>query len=835
MNALALLVRRCLLGPIHSLGGRLRSVALLARFSDRPGFAAISRRHRTTPALEPLEARLALSTTIGGAITQGNLYGDQSVVLATPILTAGRATRIQVIDTGDIGMGGQSVRTFAPFPNYAGPLNLAVGDFLHRGYQQLIVGTAATIRPVVVIYDLFRTFANAGDTPPNGVFTDPVRLQVLTPFPRFMGGVSLAAADFDGDGRDDLAIGAAAGGTPLVKLYGLASSGDEGPLSPPNLLNAFNAFGAGFRGGVSLAAGHLTGDARAELIVAAGAGGRSVVKVFDGAEAVSTPQPQAAIRYQAFPAGPVGSGQSPAIQVQLVESMADPDSRPVTGLDEQGRTAMFTPANQPPLVAGTILAFAAGEAKTGRVSLYSLVSGSATQSIVSLPNTSPSGQAAFRIHMTPVGYLFNHAIGDPLAPTVLVANPTTSTVSVYPLSGAAPQPVRNIFPNDSSSFPFGGSLPANLPAAVKLLDSGVATRVSGGTSGMLPSRQVAYRSPFSLRFQSDATALFARYGSGFFQVPENQSTTAAGEWYSTTFDTPVSYGPDLAVFGQAPGFPTITSTDPTFWRESMVAAGLQFMNRGVSYQHHHIPAWFGTPADDPTARGPILENFENYSLTPAGMQTPGLDCSDFSALVTNMVTGQKIKEGITEQATVVAGQTQWGTSFEGTADIFINNDSAQGILSWYTLALYYQQHGAIETYRMLDATLQTGDLLFYGTIPTGSLDPHQSLDIDRAAHVTIWTGQTLPIPGHSDVGVPLIMDSHGGNIQTGVDAANKPIGVVEPAGPQLRPWFVPTLDQTAATDKPLTELLSAATLADQNYYYVTSFTHAVRIRFPVPS
>jgi len=79
------------------------------------------------------------------------------------------------------------------------------------------------------------------------------------------------------------------------------------------------------------------------------------------------------------------------------------------------------------------------------------------------------------------------------------------------------------------------------------------------------------------------------------------------------------------------------------------------------------------------------------------------------------------------------------------------------------------------------------------------------------------------------------MDSHGGNIQTGVDASNTPIGVVEPAGPQLRPWFVPNIGTTSNTDTPLSQLLPAATLADQNFYYFTSFTHAVRIAFPVPS
>lgn len=847
MIFLATILRRCSYGHRQRWRRVLSWFGLCRRAGGRDRARALPRPGHAAAAVEPLEARLALATTIGGSVAQGNLYGDQSVVLATPLLQSGKPTQIQVIDTGDIGMGRQSVRTFTPFPKYTGSLSLAVGDFLHRGYQQLIVGTTAQRTPVVAVYDLFRTFVTAGAAPANGVFTAPVQLQTLKPFPRFTGGVSLAAADFDGDGRDDLAVGTAAGGSSTVTVYALKSSGDDGGLAAPQRLNRFNAFSATVHGGVSLAAGHLTGSPRSELIVGGVVGGRPIVRVFSGADAVSKPRPVPALRYQAFPTGTCGIGCGAAIRVQLVESAVYPAGGPVTGLDAQGRTAVFSPANRTPLVKGTIVAYPAGLSTTGRVSLYSLASGSARQSFVSLPNTSSSGKAPFRIHLTPIGYLFNHALGDPLAPTVLVANPTASTVSVYSLSGAAPQPVRNIFPGqggdggssayDSNSFPFGPRLQGNLPAAVKLLASGVATHVSGGTSGMLPSRQVAYQSPFRLQFKSDVAALFARYGSGFFGMPENQSSVAVSDWYTSkgANDPTNPYGPALAVFGQNANFPAITSADLTFWRESMVAAGLQFMNRGVSYQHHHIPAWFGTPADDPAALGGILANYGGYSLTPAGMQTPGLDCSDFSALVTNMVTGQKIKEGISAQATVIKGQTQWGTDLEGTADIHINNDPSQGILSWYTLARYYQKHGAMETYRMLAATLQTGDLLFYGTVPSGSLDPTQKLDIDKAAHVTIWTGQTLPIPGRLDVGVPLIMDSHGGNIQVGVDAGNNPIGVVEPAGPQIRPWFVPTLDTTADTDKSLQELLPAATLADQNYYYFTSFTHAVRIRFPVNS
>lgn len=63
---------------------------------------------------------------------------------------------------------------------------------------------------------------------------------------------------------------------------------------------------------------------------------------------------------------------------------------------------------------------------------------------------------------------------------------------------------------------------------------------------------------------------------------------------------------------------------------------------------------------------------------------------------------------------------------------------------------------------MLDNTLQTGDLLSYGD-PKGMVDPTRPLTIDKATHVTLRTGQSMPIPGkHVAVGVPPLMDSHGG-------------------------------------------------------------------------
>ena len=809
----------------------------------KSGPASKSASRRARPSLEWLDDRLVLTTSLAGNITQGNLYGDQSVVVASSILKKGQPTQIQVVDTGDIGMGQGSLRSFVPFKNYSGSVSMAVGDFLHKGYHQLIVGTTGKVVTQVAIFDLFQSFVNEPDAAKTGVFNNPVELQKFNPFQNFKGGASLSTGDFNADGKVELAIGAGPGGAPRVKIYEVADLNSSVALPQPRLINTFDAFNTKFKGGISLAAGHLSGAESAELIVGAGAGGGSRIYVFNGHDVYHGSSPKPEIKYQAF--GTNNKLDHAPLQVQLVESIVHPEKEPVTGLNQAGLTGMFTPSNNAPLARGTILAYSSRPTTNGLVSVYSLVNGNAKQTTAKLPNISPSNNGSFRIFMTPVGYLFNKSAKSHLAPTVIVANPFQSTMSLYSLTDKNPTAISNIYTNDvngdvskleynSPSFPFGEKLTSSLPIAVKLLRSEVATDVSPGTSGMIPSRQVAFQSPFQLQFQTDTETLFSRYSNSFFLDPLNQSTDPVSEWYKTPDDPKDFYGPSLAVFGQNQNFPAISSNNQTFWQESMIAAGLQIMNRGVYYQHHHFPAWFDVPTDKDKGVGPNIEEYGLYSYTPAGMQTPGLDCSDFTALVVNMVTGQKIKEGVTTQATVKNGQTNWGTQLSGTSNIYINNDQTLGYLSWYTLAKYYEANGALKTYEMLNNTLQTGDLLYYGTIPSGSLDPTTPLTISTAAHVTIWTGQTLPIPNApNNAGVPLLMDSHGGNIQTGVDANNNPNGVVEPAGPQIRALFVPNSSTQTSGYIPLSEFLTPDQYASQNYYYFTTFTHAIRINFPL--
>jgi len=100
--------------------------------------------------------------------------------------------------------------------------------------------------------------------------TGALKLDFLAYGPGFTGGVRVAVGDVSGDGTPDIITGAGPGGGSHVKVFDGATGAE---------IRSFLAY-AGFTGGVSVAAADLNGDGFADIITGAGVNGH--VKVFDG-------------------------------------------------------------------------------------------------------------------------------------------------------------------------------------------------------------------------------------------------------------------------------------------------------------------------------------------------------------------------------------------------------------------------------------------------------------------------------------------------------------------------------------------------------------------------
>jgi hypothetical protein len=99
----------------------------------------------------------------------------------------------------------------------------------------------------------------------------------------FNGGVFLAAADFDRDGRAEVVVTPDQGGGARVRVFGVANGAAEVKA------DFFGIDDPSFRGGARPAAGDVTGDGVADLVVAAGFGGGPRVSVLDGATLLGRP------------------------------------------------------------------------------------------------------------------------------------------------------------------------------------------------------------------------------------------------------------------------------------------------------------------------------------------------------------------------------------------------------------------------------------------------------------------------------------------------------------------------------------------------------------------
>src|SRR5262245_60038026 len=153
--------------------------------------------------------------------------------------------------------------SFRPYSDgFTGGVRVAAGDVNGDGVADVITGAGPGGVPHVRVFD-GRTGAQV-----------PGFIGSFYAFDAgFSGGVYVAGGDVNGDGFEDVIVGADAGGAPHVRVF----SGKDG-----SVLRSFYAYSAGFSGGVRVAAGDLNLDGFADIITGAGSGGAPHVEVFSG-------------------------------------------------------------------------------------------------------------------------------------------------------------------------------------------------------------------------------------------------------------------------------------------------------------------------------------------------------------------------------------------------------------------------------------------------------------------------------------------------------------------------------------------------------------------------
>ena len=157
---------------------------------------------------------------------------------------------------------------FAFEESFTGGVYVAALDLDGDGKAEVVVTPDRGGGPVVAVYSGAKLAA--------GLSGDAAQVERFLGIddPAFRGGVRVATGDFTGDDVPDIVTAAGPGAFPDVRVFDGATGA---------LVHQFFAYGANFRGGVNVAIADLNGDGRSDIITGADSGAFPDLRAWDGA------------------------------------------------------------------------------------------------------------------------------------------------------------------------------------------------------------------------------------------------------------------------------------------------------------------------------------------------------------------------------------------------------------------------------------------------------------------------------------------------------------------------------------------------------------------------
>ena len=196
-----------------------------------------------------------------GKLGKGRLNVASSVNYAKSILNskiekllvapkAGMASLVKITDQD----GKKDNEFYAYGSSFKGGVNLASGDINNDGQQEIITAAGLGGGPHVRIFDIKGKLVG----------------QFFAFSSNFRGGVNLASADVNNDGKDEIIAAQASAGNSEIKIF----NGKGG------FLGSFYAYDNKFKGGINIAVGDVDGDGEDEIVTGLTAGKIPEVRIF---------------------------------------------------------------------------------------------------------------------------------------------------------------------------------------------------------------------------------------------------------------------------------------------------------------------------------------------------------------------------------------------------------------------------------------------------------------------------------------------------------------------------------------------------------------------------